>query len=477
MTALPTRPLDSRPNSVRLLKDRLQRLAAGVAVFDHEGTAGWRTGSTLEKPERFESTLELEANWIWILQASWERCRQLQVKLGPTLKHEAWLKSTLPELRREWGLADENPAGVVDVLGEVLRRILLVAGRVLESLAVAGAKISAPFAEDTLAKELRQYLRQLGHLQGLVRGVEAADALEMAYQPTSATTVARAPDGAWTTWLRRPRFLHFLRLMTEPTPMGSWEGVDVAGLPDPIETLRATGRPAILEVDWGVQPGRSNLARLFAWGSRGRQRSWACLEEVLLLRQFANVDVRRAVVAEGWSPKPLAEILLRPFRSANGEIDAVHAYSWSAGLVAESMLAAIIQHDEKSRRAPSALTVWTALRDRLHCFEAAVRLASHGISVTHYRLGSLLTWYTDAQLPALSQASWDAGLLLPMELAATMAEKGIAAPDPALWGGDKLGLPLGLAHRQNRRDVLWQLDLLVGLDAGEAAAKLERLLS
>lgn len=477
MSVLPTRPLDSRPNTVRLLRERLGRLGAGVAVFDHEAPAGWRTGRESEHPSRFESVQELEAGWIWLLQASWERCRALQIKLGPNLKHEGWLKSSLPELRREWGLADENPAAVADVLGEAVRRVLRVGGRVLEALAAAGAPINAPFAEDTLAKELRHHLRSLGFLQGLLRGSEAADAMEMAYQPTSATTVARAPDGAWTAWLRRPRFLHFMRLLSEPTPMGGWEGVDVASMPDPIDTLQATGRPAILQIDWTARQGHSHLARLFAWGSRGRQRSWACLEEVLLLRQFADVEVRRAVVAEGWSPKPLADLLLGPFRSPAGDIDPVYAYSWSAGIVAECLLSALVQHEERSRRAPSATTVWTALRDRLLCFEAAVKLAAEGINVTHYRLGSALVWYTDAQLPALSRAAWSAGLLVPLGLAATMAEQGIPAPDPAAWGGEQLGLPLGLVHRHNRRDVLWQLDLLVNLEPAEAALRLEKLLS
>lgn len=456
-------------------------------LLHHDDRSGFVAAIGEGRVKRASDYSRLESDRIWICDLPW---REWMDRMGrrPNTRHNAWLRTPLPDLLAEWALQEYSLAQAADAMHSLIDRVVRQAGLLFEHYRESGLRVlNDPFADGSL----NGAFSTIFYDSNLTRGPALAnapsrlpDALSGAWQVGARNaSLARIPRGAMSVWMKRNRIEHALDVLDPPFPAGDWHWMppDASGkaasgaqggeVPDPLRALAASRAPALVQMSWRARPGHEAITDLFGWqrsSSEGaRIRSWGTLEEALFLSNVADIEFRGALVCDGWSRSPLSPRLMAPWLDRHGAPTLAAGMSWSAGLAAECLLGGFLKSPPRDR-APSAAAVWAAWRDRKAMLKAALVFADAGIPVRNAYLGGLNVIVTDETLGPALDASWRAGLVPPLALVERAMSMGIArAPDIPAWGGNPVFMAYGLAFASAWRNALVRFDGLIDLPPDE----------
>lgn len=453
----------------------------GVVIFDEpdDPGAGWASIADERRPQstRVAGPNELATDTIWWTNVTYENFFKgnAQTWRNPNLRHDKYLPLGHHDVLKEWGYdptqVDANFTATF--CAQAFDRIMRIAWGMLRD-ANPKQKLTQAFQGKTMRDDLRSLLPELEYPR-----LEAAEALKsgQAWEEYTATG-ARGPKGGKWIVLRRPRLAYALDMLQTPVPRGPYvlkKRGDINKLqPNPVEHVRGMPTPAIIEVN--VNKIQAEVAPIYGFGAatdRDKRvtRSWVAHPEFQILSRVADVSIRSMWQADKyWPLVPAMPEAARAFLT-----DRYSDFSWSSGIVAESLWRAACLPEDKSKAGPQregdprANTSWQGLwiraADKSAMFGASMRLTEMGHAVVSYGLGWTRAQVGEEDIPNLIRDGLSMGLvpnLLDIPTGFHDMNKG-AVP----WGGDKKSLPLATMMASKSNKVLWALDRVPLLPTAE----------
>lgn len=376
----------------------------GVVLFDQDQDpgAGWCAvalpGGRTSTARRINGPNELANDTIWWTNIGYEMFfKGTEVWRNPTLRHDKYLVVSPQDVLKEWGYdpAGVEPHFVTSFCASIFDRIMRMAWQLLSDVNPK-LRIDQAFVGKTLREDLRPLLPELDYPK-----LEAAESMTSGVAWAEFTgTGARGPKGGKWITLRKPRLSYAMTMLQTPVPQGPYEHLSRMDLrqkgPDRVAYIAGLETPCMVEVT--VRSMQPEVAPIYGFGAaidkdKRVNRSWVAQPEFVLLNTFAEIDVRSAWVGEkNWALVPAMNEAVRSFLS-----DKHTNYSWSAGVLAETLWRAVALGEDKAKAGPlrtgeqRAQTSWQGLwlraSDKCEMFRAGMRLTELGYAVLSYGLG------------------------------------------------------------------------------------------
>lgn len=408
---------------------------------------------------------------VWICDVEFKESIDWAAAIpGRQIRAGTWMRSPLRAMMEEWGLTVETEANA-KVVAKLLNRAFSMSNEIVAaqldpkardwtvnigsspSLATALSEALLGDAKTEVPPNLQEANRNGYKLGAMLFGRRGG-----------------SPDTMWR--FQAPRLSHARKVMSSPVPVGEWKMVQLNGMD--IEAFRSklaeVKLPALIRID--AHNGSQKLpATMRTWFSStdGGARFWLTGEELLALTQVDGLVIEAAYLADGAASTGSYERCLMGLRTLNGQaVEAQNlslpALSWSAGLLAENVLAASFRRPNKDR--PGFAPTFYSAQDRILTEGRARIMAEAGVSVVSYYLGCVVAQVgRDAEsVLTAADAAWRAGLLLPAAFVELGKSLGIKlAGKPEDWGGDPEDLLLARLIASGRTDIRWQLDQVLDL--------------
>lgn len=453
----------------------------GVVLFDDEKDPRDAWVAVNGKPaKRIEGMNELPTDVLWWSNMSYESFfRTTESWRIPHLRHDAYLVVKPKDVLIEWNLdpATTPPDYTATFCSTVFYRIMTLAQRLLRE-SLPKLRPAAYFRGNTLREDLRPLLPPAEYPRG-----EAASVMQsgQAFAEFTRTTV-RGVRGAKIFMLRRPRMSHAMEMLTTPMPKGPFEFKPRSVLrriaPDRVQWLRNIDEPAMIEVS--VQQMEADIAPVYGFGNatdkdRRIPRSWVAHPEFLVMSNFSDIEVKSVYLGKEHEmmnlklPDPIKAFLSDKFTE----------FSWTAGVVAETLWRAAALSEEKGRTPKNAQEdrahtswrgAWIKAADKTAMFLIAMKLTEMGYSTVSYGLGWVSCLVTEDQIPDLIRDGLTLGLMPKMN----DIPEGMFERDKRIsWGGDKKANPIAQFTVTQDKNLLWNFDKapLLAPDQREEYAK------
>lgn len=439
----------------------------GVVVFDDDQDpgAGWACVAN-GVARRISGPNELATDTIWWTNISYEMFfRRTEIWRQPNLRHDKYLVVGPTDVLREWGFdpATHDADFVCTVCAKAFDRIMRLAWRLLSDVNPK-MRIEEAFTGKTLREDVRQLLPKLEYPKG-----EAATVMKsgQAWEEFTATG-ARWPKGSKWVTLRRPRLSYALEILQTLVPRGPFNYKTRADLrsqsTDRVQYVKDSTQPCMVEVS--VHSISPEVAPIYGFGSatdkeRRVQRSWVAHPEFILLSRFASVDVRS--IWEGHEYYGLVPELAEPVKDFLS--DKFTEYSWSAGIIAETLWRSVVLGEDKTRGGPlregeeraqtSWQGAWLRAADKTVMFSVALRLAELGYSVLSYGLGWVRCAVPEEETIQYIKDGLTFGLI-PQLL--DVPEGAFNANRIPAWEGDDRSKAFASLTLSRNSNMLWNLD-------------------
>jgi hypothetical protein len=435
----------------------------GVVFFDNENDPGaaWVSvnGGTAA---RIDGINELATDTIWWTNVTFEAFfRKTETWKNPWLRHDKYLVVSPRGVMQEWGLDPKTAAAnhAAQVVSAVYARVMSLAFRLIRE-SEPRARMSEVFRGRTLRDDISRLLPEAEYPKG-----DAAEIIQSgkAYQEVT-TTTARFPKGAKFFMLRKPRLSYAFEMLQSPIPRGPFEYLMRKELrskgDDKIKWIRETSEPCIAEVT--IHRIDGDIAPIYGFGNSMEQgkampRNWVAHPELLVLTKFADLDVRAAYVGKEYEtlgpklPEHVKDFLQDKFSE----------YSWSAGVIAETLWRAAALADPEraaqgeARAHSSWRGAWLKAADKSSMFLTAMQLTERGYSVSSYGLGFIGLRVPEEAMNDLIKDGISLGLI-PMLV--DVPDGLFQQNKPIPWGGDPKSMALAQFTVSGDRWMLWNMD-------------------
>lgn len=456
----------------------------GVVLFDDEKDprAAW-VAVNGSQARRIEGLNELATDTIWWSNMTYESFfRTTEAWRNPWLRHDAYLVTKPKDVLMEWGLdpAATPPDYTATFCSMVFGRVMMLAYRLAKECDPK-VRMTTLFQGDSLRQDLRRLLPPAEFPRG-----EAATIMKsgQAFAEFTRTTV-RGVKGAKIFVLRRPRVGYAFEMLMTPVPKGPFEyltRVDLRALsPDRVGWVRGTDRPCLVNVS--VQQMEGDVAPIYGFGNSTDKdkrvaRSWVAHPEFQVMSSFSDIEVASAWVGKEYTllNQGMPEALKR-FLS-----DRYTEFSWSAGIIAETLWRAAALGEEKGRQqgvAPedrahtSWRGAWLKAADKTSMFLSAMKLTEMGYATVSYGLGWVSCLVTEDQIPDLVRDGLTIGLVPRLN---DVPDGLFDRNRPVPWGGDKRSMMQAQFTLTRQKDMLWNLDKLPLYDQAQREIMLRKML-
>lgn len=423
----------------------------------------------------------LKRSSAWLSNLSFEESRSIfsSDEHRQIVRGGNWLLYGLDEIMREWGYAKFDIKNSAGFLSTITGRMTDIVEGIIRGQGTKGAE-----------KKLREICRSASLATGLMSMMETAvrktvpsdekvrDHLEKTYQNGMFYRKDHVNDSEIILDFRFPRMSYSLSLASVKVPTdSSWQKAtrpDNISYNDFVAEVVQLGRPAIFrgmfDYDHETQPRW--LGALI--GNReGTERSRFLVDEILGVPDIDR-NIESALISKGGDVASVTSGMLNNIiKDFGGESAA--SLSWTAGLVAENIMAAPHRAGRTSQAAVSAEQVWLAARDRMKMAPLMASLTESGCLVHNARGGRVTVMAPRAPEVILAAVSlaWEHGAYLPIGQAMEVKklfETDMPTERSTFLGSDADYL-VSVANHKGDRKTLWGLDAIC--DAPDAQARKE----
>jgi hypothetical protein len=462
----------------------------GCVLFDDEKEPGaaWAAVNGGEA-KRIEGINELATDTIWWSNMTYESFfRATEAWRNPWLRHDAYLVVKPKDVLQEWGYPPDltGPDFTASFASSVFASIMRMAYRLAKECEPR-TRMDTLFVGTTLREDLRRLLPEAEYPKG-----EAATIMKtgQAYAEFTRTTV-RGIKGAKVFVLRRPRVSYAMEMLMTPIPKGPFEYLGRQDLrelcaknqsTDRVAWVRGVERPCLVEV--AVQQMEADIAPVYGFGNSTDKdkrvpRSWVAHPEFLVMSAFSDLEVRSVWIGKEYTmlnkdwPEPVARFLA----------DKYTEFSWSAGVIAETLWRAAALGEERGRvnknvpideRAHTSWRgAWIKAADKTAMFLAARQLTEMGYSTVSYGLGWVSCLVLEDQVQDLIADALTLGLVPKLaDVPEGMFEQNQQIP----WGGDQRAQMLAQLTMTKEKDMLWNLNKLPLYEPEQRGPMIKKLL-
>jgi hypothetical protein len=461
----------------------------GVVLFGEDGR--WTAmRSATGAPVVSEGSLRTLGGGFWLTDVPFEGIRSISEEMkGSIVRADGWIKMPFSAIRDAWD-ANRIPRTVsTKILAGISQRVFSLAQ---ESILKMDPDLGPAGFQDVVRKMKRSSSLALGLAQLLPHPTRALpddkrlqDHLDKAHQLGIWIPGRRDADpGEMHLTFRFPRFTYAKALGAVRVPgKASWQVAarrESLSSEDFLEQISATGRPIICKAVYqhasGFVPEHVE-AFAGAPAAAERCRNRFLPDEIGVLSRHYDVFVEGVVAGGAWEQSATGRMIDALEEVAGGT--AAAAASWSAGLLAENMLASAFRKGAKDRQSHSTEAVWLAERDRVMMFPAISRLCEAGGVLVSAQMGAIsIRVPADPELlMVILGTAWELGLHVSMGDVARLEELGVPIPsEQSLFGGNDVDyFPSAVVHRRGVK-ALWALDGLMDLPARDRPARIRALL-
>jgi len=440
----------------------------GVVIFDDDKDpgAGWAAAYGDKQARRISGPDDLATGTIWWTNMTYEWFfRKTETWRRSWLRHDKYLVISHVAMLKEWGY---DPKGIgADFVcvfaANLFNRIMNLAYGLVRQCEPR-IRMDQVFVGQTLRHDLRRVLPEPEYPKG-----EAASIMKsgQAFEEYTVTGMRPVRDSR-SIMLRRPRMLYAMEMLQTLIPVGPFEHLTGRALrsksADKVSWIRDLQEPCMAEVS--VERMNPDIAPVYGFGNstdrdKRSNRNWVAHPEFLVLQRLAEIDVKTAYVGREYAslmveiPDPVKEFLT----------DSFNEYSWSAGIIAETIWRAATLAEEKSKvgslrdgedKADTSWQgAWVKASDKVSMFLTSIELSKMGYTVVSYGLGWVQVSVQEETLRDLVNDGLSLGLIPNM---LDIAE-GMFDPNRRVqWGGDKKSHMLAQFQATRQRDLLWNLD-------------------
>lgn len=379
-----------------------------------------------------------------------------------------WLLYGLDEVLREWGYSRLDARNAAAFLSSITGRVFDIVDGMLRAQGVKSPE-----------KRLREICRSASLATGLMSVMETGirksvpaddkirEHLERTYQNGMPHRNEAVSDSEMRLDFRFPRLSYALKLAQVRVPLDSeWQKAgrsEEMSQDDFVGEVVSLGRPAIFRAlfsyDREIHP---RWLGDVVGHKEGTERSRFLLDEVVGVPEMEKRIESALISKAGDGPSVVSGVLNNIVKAFGTESAA--CLSWTAGLVAENVIAAPHRAGRSTQAAVSAEQVWLAAKDRMMMAPLMRALTESGCIVSSARGGrvTVLAPRVPEVLLAATGLAWDHGAHLPLGQAMEL-QKGFQTDLPtersAFLGSDADYLVAAANHKGDRR-TLWGLDAI-----------------
>lgn len=361
-------------------------------------TAGWASiGGTPAR--RIQGIAELPNDVIWFTNLSYPAFLAAKLNMHANFRNDGWLRTAFEQIATEFGLG--RTTGKAKDTAEVLSK---VAHRVVAYC----------------CRELNVKIQSHGRLNDDVGTAMGLDRCRIAEQHYSTfETIAGHPNvsviqpvsfgrgNTSSATLRLNRLGYARRMLSHKVPPDTGWTLAKQKLSD--AELEAMELPFMVRCR--ITNVKPIMAEALSWGSGAKSlREWLTDVEWRVVRQYADVEVRAAMVCEqGYESLERFAAML-----PQGAVDEL---SYSLGLVAEQVWTALMNKQPRTGRITgfTARAAWMRSIDRMQMFDFAQRLqARRAVNLIAYGLGNVVVRVPEGGIKHILDIAVDVGLMPPM---------------------------------------------------------------
>jgi hypothetical protein len=440
----------------------------GVVIFDDEKEPreGWSSVNG-SPAKRVKGANQLATDTIWWTNLSYDVFfKGSEMWRIPYLRHDAYMVVKQKDVLHEWGLDTTNTPGdyLTSFCSSVFSRIMNIALKIsLECN--PRIKTATLFSNNTLREDLRWLLPKCDYPRGEASAILRSG---QAFSEFTRTTV-RGPRGGRLMMLRKPRISYATEMLTTPIPYGSFVYKSRTELKsitnDRVDWVRKMTSPCMVEIS--VKEMHSDVAHIYGFGNstdkdKKVSRSWVAHPEFMVMSSFSDIEVKNLYLGKEYTV--MTKTLMEPVRKFLG--DKYNEYSWSAGIIAETLWRASSLGEPKStqeRNSPDEKShtswrgAWIKASDKANMFISAMKMTEFGYSVISYGYGWIMCQVDESQISDFIKDGLTIG----------MTPKLVDIPNniypknqPISWGGDKRTQMLAQMSITKEKDLLWNMDKL-----------------
>lgn len=390
-----------------------------------------------------------------------------------------WLLYGLDEVLREWGYSRLDARSSAAFLSTITGRVFDIVDGMLRAQGVKNPE-----------KRLREMCRSASLATGLMTVMESGvrktvpsdekirEHLERAYQNGMPHRSEPITDSEVRLDFRFPRLSYALRLADIRIPTDSeWQKAGRSEDMPQDEFVReviSLGRPAIFRALFGYDSeAHPRWLGDIVGHKEGTERSRFLLDEVTGVPEMEK-RIESALISKGGDSPTVVSGVLNNIIKAFGSESAARL-SWTAGLVAENVIAAPHRAGRSSQAAVSAEQVWLAAKDRMMMAPLMRALTESGCLVSSARGGrvTVLAPRVPEVMIAATGLAWDHGAHLPLGQASDLRKRfdtDLPTERSSFSGSDADYLVAAANHKGDRK-TLWGLDAICDEPDPDARAK------
>jgi hypothetical protein len=440
----------------------------GVVLFDDDKdpAGGWAYVEGERMARRITSPDDLSTGTIWWTNVTSDYFFfKTELYKRSWLRHDKYLVVTHKDIMREWNYdpAMTDPAIICQVTAKFFSRIMVISFKMIKD-SQPRITMEDAFIGQTLREDLRVVLPEVEYPRSEAASIMKADKAFAEFTPTTMKSVR---DSTWV-MVRKPRLLYALEMLQTPAPRGPFEFMSRRDITsenkDRNMFVRESTRPCMVEM--AVENMNPDIAPVYSFGAAADKnkrisRTWVTHNEFVVLNNIAEVDVKSAWVGREYGsllqelPDSVREFLFDKFNE----------FSWSAGIVAETLWRACCLKegrakagklsDGEDRAGTSWQGAWIKGADKLSMFSSSMDLVKMGYSVSSYGIGWIRASITEEMRADFINDALAAGLIPAMT---DIPEGMFDINDDFNWGGDQKSKMMALFQSAKKRDMLLNLD-------------------
>lgn len=412
---------------------------------------------------------------VWICDLEYKAALDWTSSLaGKQVRATNWMRAPLRAIMDEWAFTAETPDNA-RFMAQLINRVFSLGNEIVVTHLDPKSRdwtINIG-SQPSFATALSEALGPEGRIEIPANLAEA----NRNGQKLGAVLFGKRGGSSETLWrFQSPRLSHALDVVSTPVPVGDWKMIQLGNMDTATfrANLAAAGKPALLRVDANPLLARDRLpATLRTWFTSANEgaRFWLTGEELMALGDIEGLVIQAAYLAQSATPKNNFQSALTALRTLNGQAVVAQnlslpALSWSAGMLAENILAAAMR--KRKDREDFAPTFFAA-QDRILTERRARLLSESGVSVVSYYLGGIVAQVgrDKESLLVAADAAWRAGLFLPGDFVQLARSLGVSlAGRPADWGGKPEDLLQARLIAAGQTAARWEFDKVLDLAPG-----------
>lgn len=348
---------------------------------------------------RIQGISDLPSDVIWLTNLGFSPFVKAKLNMHANFRSDGWLRTAFEQIATELGV------GTKKISKEAAETVSLIAHRVVaHSFRELGIQIqNNTKLNDDFAASMKLQNCKIADLHYSIFETVAGHPVVPVVQSVS---FGRGNSSSVTLRCNRLAYARFMLSQKVPSDTG-WELVKHKLSDSELERL---DKPFM--VHCRITNVKPIISEALSWGSGSKSlREWLTDVEWRVIRRFADVEIRAAMICEHGYESLDPHMSMLP----NGAVDDL---SYSMGLVAEQVWTALMNKQPRlGIHSPGfpARAAWLRSIDRMQMFDYCQRMqARRGVSLISYGMGNVVVRVPEGGLQNIVDIALETGLMPPM---------------------------------------------------------------